>query len=94
MTYTPKPIDTPDVVLSRELHELAEVLAKNVHEIWAQKRMSEGWKHGPARNDALKEHPCLVSYEDLPESEREYDRSTAGETLRAIIAIGYRIEKR
>ena len=40
-----------------------------------------------------KEHPCLISYEELPESEKEYDRNTAIQTLKAIIALCYRITK-
>ena len=36
-------------------------------------------------------HPCLVPYEDLPESEKEYDRNAALGTIRAVIACGYRI---
>jgi hypothetical protein len=34
-----------------------------------------------------------VPYQELPESEKEYDRQMAMETLKAIIALGYRIEK-
>jgi len=36
----------------------------------------------------------LVPYEDLSESEKEYDRKTALETIKAIIALGYRVKKR
>ena len=70
------------------------MLAKNVHNVWAQKRLSEGWKYGTARNDDRKEHPCLVPYEDLPEDERVYDLITVTETLKTIVALGYYIEKR
>ena len=94
LNYQPKPINTSTIRFSDELAALAEALARNVHELWAQKRLAEGWKYGTARNDEKKEHPCLVPYENLPESEREYDRITATETLRAIVALGYRIEKR
>ena len=52
-----------------------------------------GWRYGPERNDAKKEHPCLVPYEQLPESEKEYDRQAAMETLKAILAMGHRIVK-
>ena len=48
---------------------------------------------GRQRDDAAKKHPCLVPYDQLPESEKEYDRDSAIETLRAIIALGYRIER-
>jgi len=86
--YTPQPIDTSDVRLSPELLELTEQIAANVHEVWAQKRIAEGWKYGAQRNDKRKEHPCLVPYSDLPESEKEYDRNTAMETLRVIEKLG------
>jgi len=33
-----------------------------------------------------------VPYSDLPESEKEYDGNTAMETLKAIVAFGYKIE--
>ena len=94
MDYTPKPIDTSAVPLPVELEPLVEQMAKNVHEVWAQKRIEEGWKYGEKRDDELRLHPCLVSYEQLPEIEKEYDRSTALETLKLIIKLGFAIEKR
>ena len=93
MTYTPKPVDTSRAELPAGLLELAERLAEHVHDIWAQKRMSEGWTYGPARDDGAKKHPDLVPYTELPESEKEYDRATALETLKAILAMGYVIGK-
>ena len=92
--YTPSPIDTSDVVLSDELLQLIEQSARNVHEKWAQGRINEGWTYGPERNDALKQHPCLVDYDSIPESEKEYDRNTAVETLKFILAKGWSIEKK
>ena len=92
--YTPSPIDTSDVKLPDDLMPLAEAMAKNVHEVWAQTRLRQNWSYGPQRNDELKQHPCLVPYEELPESEREYDRNTALETLKFIVKAGFRIEKK
>ena len=89
--YTPAPLDTGGVVLPEELNDLAESLAKNVHDVWAQNRIAEGWTYGPVRNDELKQTPCLVSYEDLPEEEKAYDRNTALSTLRFIMTLGYSI---
>ena len=66
---------------------------KNAHDNWALQRINEGWTYGSARNDNTKKHPCLVPYEDLPDSEKEYDRKAAMETLKAIVALGYRITK-
>jgi ryanodine receptor 2 len=93
MTYQPNPIDTSNVQLSAALLALTEQLAENAHDLYARQRLSEGWRYGPQRNDVTKENPTLVPYQELPESEKEYDRQMAMETLKAIIALGYRIEK-
>lgn len=89
--YVPQPMDTSDVQLPQELNELVEKMAKNVHEVWAQSRISQGWTYGPERSDALKHHPCLVPYEDLPEVEKAYDRDTALGTLKLICKLGFKI---
>ena len=92
-TYIPKPAQTDDIVLSEELNGLVEAMAKNVHDVWAESRISQGWTYGPERNDALKTHPCLVPYEDLPEVEKAYDRDTAVGTLKLICKLGFKITK-
>lgn len=91
--YMPQPVDTSMVELTEELLQLTEVMASNVHDIWARGRMAEGWTWGPERDDARKEHPCLVPYSELPDSEKAYDRNTAVETVKLILSLGYRIEK-
>ena len=93
MPYQPRPIDTSRIELPQSLVELTERLAENAHDVWAAGRLSEGWTWGPVRDDTAKRHPDLVPYSELPESEREYDRRTAMETLKAIIVLGYRIQK-
>jgi ryanodine receptor 2 len=92
-SYQPKPIDTSGVQLSPEILNLTEKLADNAHDIWAGQRFADGWTYGPRRDDAHKKHPCLVPYAELPAGEKQYDRNAAMETLKAIIALGYRIEK-
>lgn len=91
--YNPNPIDTSTINLPTDLLELTEKIAENVHEVWSQNRIKDGWKYGEVRNDARKETPCLVPYNELPESEKEYDRNTALETLKLIIKLGYDIRK-
>ena len=92
--YIPRPIDTEQIELPSEMKELAERLAENVHDHWARQRLSQGWVHGPERSDRLKTHPCLMPYRDLPEIEKDYDRVTARETLKAILALGFEIRPR
>jgi hypothetical protein len=90
--YTPRPIDTGGVTLSASVLELTERLAEHAHDVWARQRLGDGWRYGEERNDARKEHPCLVPYADLSDGEKAYDRNAALQTLKAIIALGYRIE--
>lgn len=91
--YHPTPITTGDIVLSDELLELTEKLAKNVHDVWAAGRIAEGWVYGEMKDSKKKTTPCLVPYEELPETEKEYDRRTALETVKLIQKLGYRLTK-
>ena len=91
--YSPSPVDIDHVQLPEELMALAEAISKNVHEVWAQNRMNEGWTYGPVRDDQKRQTPCLVPYEDLPEEEKAYDRNTALGTLKFIVAQGFTIKR-
>lgn len=91
--YSPKPIDTNNIELSEDLLALTDKIAENVHDVWAQNRIEQGWKYGENRNDELKTTPCLVPYSELPDSEKLYDRETAVSTIKLIIALGFKIEK-
>lgn len=91
MKYVPKPISTTNVRVPDEVAALSERLARNAHEVWASERMAAGWRLGPERNDGRKEHPSLVPYEQLSEAEKEYDRQVSMQTIKAILAMGFRI---
>lgn len=91
--YIPQPIDTTDVKLPEELELLVEQMSKNVHEVWAETRIKQGWTFGEQRNDELKTHPCLVPYEELPEEEKDYDRNTSIGTLKLIMKLGFKISQ-
>lgn len=91
--YRPQPVDVEDVSLSEEILQLTEELASSVHDIWAEGRISEGWTCGPVKDPVKKTTPLLVPYDQLPESEKDYDRNTALYALRFVIKKGYRIVK-
>lgn len=91
--YDPKPIDTSKIELPSDVNKLIELLAENAHDIWGRQRIDDGWTYGEKRDDSLKKHPCLIPYNELPESEKVYDRKMAVETLMTIIAMGYDIKK-
>jgi len=92
-TYHPKLIDLKHVKLPEGLEELREAIAENAHDTWALERQSEGWTYGLKRDDSKLETPDMVPYAQLPESEKQYDRIMAEDTLRLLTALGYKIEK-
>jgi len=91
--YNPEPIDTSDVVLPEDLVALTEKIAENVHNVWAVGRIAEGWSYGDIKDIENKKTPLLVPYANLPESEKNYDRNTAMETLKMIVKAGYKLSK-
>lgn len=91
--YNPRPIDLDDVELSTDLLDLREAIAENAHEVWADKRQEEGWTYGPCRDDHKKQNPDMVPYAMLPDSEKEYDRRMAFDTIKLMKKLGYDIIK-
>lgn len=92
--YVPHPIAVNDIILNQDLDELTEALAENAHDVWAEARIKEGWTYGPERDDSKRQHPDLVPYSSLPESEKEYDRVMALNTLKLVNKLGFTIGKK
>jgi hypothetical protein len=80
--------------LSEEIKEAVNDIAKEIHNTWMQGRINEGWIFGNDRNDQEKTHPGIVPYENLSESEQNYDKNTAIATIIGLLKRGYIIEKR
>lgn len=92
MKYNPNPIDTSDIVLSKQIHNVAGILAKNTHETWAKKKLQDGFIYGKVTDSEKKTHNCLVPFEQLSEEERSYDIDTALEAIKLLIKMGFHIE--
>ena len=72
------------------LHSLAHwSLAVHVGTHRSAQRIEQGWAYGRERDVAKKQHPCLVPYEFLSESEKNYDREMSKQTLTLLIAMGF-----
>ena len=93
--YDPAPIDVTDVKFPKCITEdLIHELSRNNHDVWARKRMDEHWTFGTRRNDNTKEHPDLLPYELLVDQERDYDRASVIQTLKALLKLGYTVSKK
>ena len=91
--YEPHPINVDKIPLDGDLEELQEAIAENAHDVWAEARMKEGWTYGKERDDVNKKHPDLVPYTALPDSEKEYDRIMAFNTIKLVKKLGFDIVK-
>lgn len=43
------------------------------HENWLAFKEANGWRYGIMKNEATKEHPCFMPYDDLPEDQKAKD---------------------
>ncbi len=93
MKYIPRPLDTTDVAVGADVMALAEQLAKNTHEVWAAGKLAEGWTYGEKLDRDNKTHPLIIPYEELSETDKDYDRRTSLEALKFLIKLGYKIVK-
>ena len=91
--YKPQPVNLENINLTDDLLELQEAIAENAHEVWAAARMKEGWTFGSKRDDSQKKHPDLIPYSALPDSEKDYDRQMAFDTIKLVKKLGFEIVK-
>ncbi len=86
--FVPHPVDTKEINLPQYIESVRDKLAENIHEVWAANKIDAGWVYSEARDDMNRKHPCLTSFERLPQSEKKYDTTLALQTLKTIIALG------
>lgn len=80
-------------MLPEGYEDICDNVAEAVHEAWMKGRMAEGWKYGAIRSLEEKTDPRICKYDDLPESEKAFDRKTAEATINALFENGYKIVK-
>jgi hypothetical protein len=54
------------------------------HDQWMKDKIEAGWVWGPVKNEATKEHPCIVPYEELSEFDKRKDALFAAIVLALI----------
>ena len=50
-----------------------DMTPEQTHEKWVAYKGAEGWSYGPKKDPDRKEHPCLVTYEELPPEQKAKD---------------------
>lgn len=44
------------------------------HDGWLRQKEEDGWVYGPVKDPKVKQHPCMVPFEDLPPEQQTKDR--------------------
>ncbi|XP_061668950.1 ryanodine receptor 3 [Syngnathoides biaculeatus] len=87
-SFIPTPVDTSQIVLPPHMDNIRDKLAENIHELWGMNKIELGWTYGKVRDDNKRQHPCLVDFTKLPETERNYNLQMSSETLKTLMALG------
>ena len=58
----------------KEIIANPKIKASELHESWLQAKLAAGWRYGPEKSIEHKTHPCMVIFEQLPESQKTKDR--------------------
>jgi len=88
----PPPLDTSVVSLPPEYLHLAEALAHNDHCRWGNTLLSLGWHYGPQFDPVRQTHPHLLPFSSLPEDVKATKLKIFLENLKAVLALGYRLD--
>jgi len=80
--------------IANELLQLIEFLAENTHDIWASKKMLQGWVYGATKERMAKTHPALRPYCELSNEDKDRTRNSAYKILGSLTEWGYTITKK
>ncbi|KAM8737290.1 ryanodine receptor 3 isoform 2-T2 [Acanthopagrus schlegelii] len=90
-SFIPTPVETGQIVMPLHLEKVRDKLAENIHELWGMNKIELGWSYGKIRDDNKRQHPCLVDFSKLPETEKNYNLQMSTETLKTLLALGCRV---
>lgn len=92
LQYRPSPMELDRIKLPAGWESIREAAARAVHDAWMQQRKEDGWEEGEQRDDGLRTNPCMIAYDQLPDSDKAYDIATAEVTMKSVIAFGYVVQ--
>ncbi|XP_039641451.1 ryanodine receptor 3-like isoform X8 [Perca fluviatilis] len=90
-SFIPTPVETSQIVMPPHLEKVRDKLAENIHELWGMNKIELGWSYGKIRDDNKRQHPCLVDFSKLPDTEKNYNLQMSTETLKTLLALGCRV---
>lgn len=84
--------DAPEWQQSSARNGVAGALDGNTpeqsHVAWMAEKVANGWTYGPVKDPERKQHPCMVSYAELPAAQRAKDSLFVGTVRGMAAALG------
>ena len=87
-------VDGLPAVLSDFTDAEVERMAELEHGRWNVERLRDGWRYGKTRDDSRKIHDCLVSWTELPDDIRNYDRDAVRAFPEILAKAGLEVKRR
>ncbi|XP_030074236.1 ryanodine receptor 1 isoform X4 [Microcaecilia unicolor] len=91
--FDPKPVETLNVIIPEKLDGFINKYAEYTHDKWAFDKIQNNWTYGEAIDEDAKTHPMLRPYKTFSEKDKEIYRWPIKESLKAMIAWEWMIEK-
>jgi len=82
---------TPIDFSTGEMKEKVEIMAEMEHARWNAERLMRGWTLDPEKDVKKKKSPHLISWADLPDNIKEYDRKYVRKIPKVLAEFGYEI---
>ncbi|XP_074978445.1 ryanodine receptor 1 isoform X5 [Caretta caretta] len=91
--FDPKPVETLNVIIPEKLDAFINKYAEHTHEKWAFDKIQNNWTFGETIDEEAKTHPMLRPYKTFSEKDKEIYRWPIKESLKAMIAWEWMVEK-
>jgi hypothetical protein len=80
--------------IGKVIEEHIDLMATEEHNGWWDTKRADGWRYAPVRDNDRREHPLMIPYGQLPESEKDKDRDSMRGYPKLLAAYGFRIVPR
>ncbi|KAM6084867.1 ryanodine receptor 2 [Theristicus caerulescens] len=91
--FNPQPVDTSNITIPEKLEYFVNKYAEHSHDKWSMEKFANGWTYGETYSESAKVQPLMKQYKLLSEKEKEIYRWPIKESLKTMLAWGWRIER-
>ncbi|XP_064408728.1 ryanodine receptor 1 isoform X5 [Latimeria chalumnae] len=91
--FDPRSVETLNVLVPEKLDAIINKYAEYTHDKWAFEKTQNNWSYGETIDENTKTHPMLRPYKTFSEKDKEIYRWPIKESVKAMIAWEWTIEK-